>query len=59
MFRGFGGINPKAQEDFNKARETCIEHPECKGCPMISGKPLEIEDRQVLCETGRNKREDD
>lgn len=55
MFRGFNGMNNHVQEDFAKAREVCVEHPGCTNCSMTDQKPLEIEDRKVYCETGKNK----
>lgn len=50
-------ININGMSDFQEAAKVCREHPECKGCPMIAGQPMQTQTGVVYCETGRNKKE--
>lgn len=51
-------ININGMAGFQEAAKICAEHPECKGCPMISGRPMQTQTGQIVCETGKNKKDE-
>lgn len=52
-------ININNMAAFQQVAKVCEEHIECKGCPMINGSPMQTQSGQIICETGRNKKEND
>lgn len=51
----FGGIDPQQIQQMQQAYQECQSHLECKDCPLIHGNPLQINESQLICETGINK----